>query len=59
MKKGFSIKCEECNEKIVFNENYLKEQDESKLSITVLGSYPFQSLYFVCSNCGNELEVEA
>lgn len=59
MKKGFSITCLECNEKMILNENYSKENDESKLTTTILESYPFQSLYFVCSNCGNEIEVES
>ncbi|MGO4890276.1 hypothetical protein ACJ2A9_21215 [Anaerobacillus sp. MEB173] len=59
MKKGFSIICLECNEQMILKEDYLKDKDESKLSTTVFGSYPYQSIYFVCSNCGNEIEVES
>lgn len=59
MKKGFSITCLECNAKMLLNVNYSKDQDDSKLTTTIFGSYPFQSIYFVCSNCGNEIEVES
>ncbi len=58
MKKGFCITCLECNEMMTLNEDYKKEDDDSKLTTSVMGNYPFQSLYLVCSNCGNELEIE-
>lgn len=58
MKNGFNITCLECNEQIIFNKNFRKEADVLKLTATVMGSYPFHSLYLVCSNCSNEIEVE-
>lgn len=58
MKKGFSISCIKCNEKMDFNENFIMEKDDSKLTITVMGYSSIKSLYIVCSNCGNELEIE-
>lgn len=59
MKKGFSITCLECNEKMILKNEFMKDKDESKISSTVMGSYPSHTLYLVCSNCGNETEVEA
>lgn len=59
MKKGFKIVCVECNEEMVLDSNYIIEEDNSKLSVSPLGNYPFQSLYFVCTNCGNDLEVNS
>lgn len=59
MKKGFKIICVECNVEMVLNSDYVRENDNSEITISTMGSYPFQSLYFVCSNCGNELEVES
>ncbi|BAQ11430.1 hypothetical protein OXB_2960 [Bacillus sp. OxB-1] len=58
LKKGFNITCLECNEEIKISKGFLKEDDESNITYSVMGSYPFHSLYLVCSNCGNELEVD-
>ncbi|WP_171334854.1 hypothetical protein [Anoxybacillus sp. EFIL] len=57
MKKGFKLLCVECNEAVVFDKDFVKD-DISKINCSVLGNYPFQSLYLVCSNCGNEMEIE-
>lgn len=58
MKKGFCITCLECNEKLILKSDFVKNEDQSKITSTVMGTNPFRSLLFVCSNCGNEIEVE-
>lgn len=58
MKKGFSIKCLECNEEMVIKPNFKKDKDESKLGLSIFGAYPYYSLYMYCVSCKNEVEIE-
>ncbi|MBG9603533.1 hypothetical protein ABE25_15545 [Cytobacillus firmus] len=59
MKKGFSIICSNCGERVNLNNHYKKEEDESDITISVFGSGDFKSVYLTCTNCKNDLEIEA
>ena len=59
MNKGFSITCLECNEEIIMKKDLLKEEGNSSITYSVMGNYPFHSLYLVCSNCKNDLEIDS
>lgn len=59
MKKGFSIKCVECNEEVLIHGEFKKENDNSNVGFSIFGNYPSQSLFLYCAKCDNEVEVES
>lgn len=57
MSKGFSITCMNCGEKMIVDNNLKTEDDCSNITISVMNEKN-DLLYFVCTNCGNEIEAE-